>query len=219
MTGIGRRNALRLIGAAPLGFAFAPGGAGIAEAAAQAAKARQAAAAGVAYRPKFFTAHEWRTVLVLVDMILPRDDRSGSATEAGVPEFMDYLMMDPEESDRGREQRQTAMRGGLAWINSLSVRRHGKAFADATEAERAAILDEIAYVKADDEEAVMREPRDLRVRVDHGPSFFNSFRDLTASGFWSSRMGIEDLQYRGNTFVAEWKGAPPEVLARLGLED
>jgi hypothetical protein len=64
----------------------------------------------------------------------------------------------------------------------------------------------------------MREPRDLRVRIKHGPSFFSSFRDLTASGFWSSKMGVEDLKYVGNTFVAEWKGAPPEVLARLGLE-
>ena len=66
----------------------------------------------------------------------------------------------------------------------------------------------------------MREPQDLMVQIQHGPSFFNSFRDLTASGFWSSKMGIEDLGYKGNTFVAEWKGgAPPEVLARLGVSE
>ena len=100
----------------------------------------------------------------------------------------------------------------------MSERRFGHGFAEATEAERTAILDEIAYSKDEQEdEAEMREPRDLRVMVKHGPSFFNSFRDLTASGFWSSQMGIEDLQYMGNQFVAEWKGTPPEVLARLKL--
>jgi len=110
------------------------------------------------------------------------------------------------------------MRGGLAWINNVSEHRFGHAFAEATEAERKQILDEIAYVRDErEEEAEMREPRDLRVIVQHGSSFFNSFRDLTASGFWSSKMGVDDLQYLGNRFVAEWKDPPAEVLARLGL--
>ena len=86
-----------------------------------------------------------------------------------------------------------------------------------------ALLDEIAYFKGHDEEeeeAEMREPKHLMVHIHHGPSFFNSFRDLTASGFWSSKMGIADLGYTGNTFVAEWTGgAPREVLARLGVEE
>jgi len=159
-------------------------------------------------------------VRILVDMIIPKDERSGSATDAGVPEFMDYLMNDPTDTDLQRERRQTAMRGGLAWINSVSERRFGHGFAEATESERTAILDEIAYSKDEQEdEAEMREPRDLRVMVKHGPSFFNSFRDLTASGFWSSKIGVDDLGYVGNRFVAEWKGAPPEVLAKLGLSD
>jgi hypothetical protein len=184
-----------------------------------AAKAVAAAAKGQAYKPKFFTAHEWQTVRVLVDLIIPKDERSGSATEAGVPEFMDYLMLDPEDSDRSRENRQTAMRGGLAWINSIAEKRYeGKAFADVTEAQRTAILDEISYVKGDEEDQYdVRGPQDLRVRIQHGPAFFNSFRDLTASGFWSSKMGIEDIGYKGNTYLAEWTGPPPEVLARLGL--
>src|SRR4029077_11578337 len=183
----------------------------------KAATAVKAAAAGKAYVPKFFNPQEWKTVRILVDMIIPKDERSGSATDAGVPEFMDYLMNDPTDTDLQRERRQTAMRGGLAWINSGSERRFGHGFAEAAEAERTAILDEIAYSKDEQEdEAEMREPRDLRVMVKHGPSFFNSFRDLTASGFWSSKMGVDDLGYVGNRFVAEWKGAPPEVLAKLG---
>jgi hypothetical protein len=217
---IGRRSALRLIGTAPIAVAFTLGANEAAAAAEKAAAAVKAAAAGKPYVPKFFNPQEWKTVRILVDMIIPKDERSGSATDAGVPEFMDYLMNDPTDTDLQRERRQTAMRGGLAWINSVSERRFGHAFAEASETERTAILDEIAYSKDEQEdEAEMREPRDLRVMVKHGPSFFNSFRDLTASGFWSSKMGVEDLGYVGNRFVAEWKGAPPEVLAKLGLSD
>ena len=217
---IGRRSALRLIGTAPIAIAFTLGANEAAAAAEKAATAVKAAAAGKAYVPKFFNPQEWKTVRILVDMIIPKDERSGSATDAGVPEFMDYLMNDPTDTDLQRERRQTAMRGGLAWINSVSERRFGHGFAEATETERTAILDEIAYSKDEQEdEAEMREPRDLRVMVKHGPSFFNSFRDLTASGFWSSKIGVDDLGYVGNRFVAEWKGAPPEVLAKLGLSD
>jgi Gluconate 2-dehydrogenase subunit 3 len=218
---IGRRDALRLIGAAPLAFGFGAGVLG--EATTYAAEAVKAAAKGAAYKPKFFTPHEWETVRILVDLIIPKDERSGSATDAGVPEFMDYLMNDPTDSDLSREARQTAMRGGLAWINSICARRFGHDFVACTEAERIALLDEIAYFKGhgeEEEEAEMREPKQLLVHIHHGPSFFNSFRDLTASGFWSSKMGIADLGYTGNTFVAEWTGgAPREVLAHLGVAE
>jgi hypothetical protein len=218
MTDIGRRSALRLIGAAPFAVGFGVGVAEAADAAAHAATAVRAAAKGQAYKPRFFTPREWETVRILVDLIIPRDERSGSATDAGVPEFMDYLMVDTTDSERYRESRQTAMRGGLAWINSVCVRRFGHGFVECTEKERTAILDEIAYDKSeDDEEAEMREPKDLRVRLQTGPSFFNSFRDLTASGFWTTKMGMDDIGYIGNAFVAEWKGPPPEVLAKLGL--
>jgi gluconate 2-dehydrogenase gamma chain len=221
---IDRRSALRLIGGAPVAVAFVMSPREAAAAAEKATRAVKAAARGQAYAPKFFNPQEWKTVRILVDMIIPADERSGSATDAGVPEFMDYLMNDPTDSDMLRERRQTAMRGGVAWINSLAGRRFGKDFVECTEAQRTEILDQIAYSKGDDdaeatatEEAAMVEARDRRVRIEHGPSFFNSFRDLTASGFWSSKMGIEDLQYKGNTFLAEWKGPPPEVLAKLGL--
>jgi gluconate 2-dehydrogenase gamma chain len=220
MTEIGRRTALRLIGAAPLALGFGVSAVEARMASSHSAQAVRAAAKGQVYKPKFFTAHEWETVRVLVDMIIPRDERSGSATDAGVPEFMDFLMMDPADSDRSREDRQTAMRGGLAWINSVCGRRFGRSFVECTEAERTALLDEIAYMKGDDEQEIdLAQPRDLRVRIEHGPAFFNSFRDLTASGFWTSKMGMDDLQYQGNTFVAEWKGPPREVLVRLGLAE
>ena len=219
MTDIDRRTVLRLIGTAPLGVAFTLGSREAAAAAEHATLAVKAAAKGQPYAPKFFKPEEWRIVRLLADMILPADDRSGSAGDAGVPEFIDYLMNDPTDTDLQRERRQTAMRGGLAWINNVCERRFAHGFASSSEDERKAVLDEIAYSRDErEEEAEMREPKDLRVIVQHGPSFFNSFRDLVASGFWSSKMGIDDLGYVGNRFVAEWKGAPPEVLARLGLD-
>jgi len=151
------------------------------------------------YEPRFFTPHEWRTVRLLVDLIIPRDERSGSATDAGVPEYMDFLMTD------GGDDQRTAMRGGLAWLDIECRRRFGRTLADGTDAERIAVLDAVAWPG--------RAPPDLS----HGVAFFNRFRDLTASGFWSSRIGVEDLQYRGNTHVAEWRGCPPEALAKLGV--
>jgi hypothetical protein len=216
MSGIKRRSALRLIGAAPLALGWSLRGAEAARAAEAAAKAVGAARAGTPYKPKFFTPHEWETVRVLVDLIIPKDERSGSATDAGVPEFMDFFLVDPLESDRGREGRQTAMRGGLAWIDAECRRRFaGRSFLDGTDAERKALLDDISYAKDDEREP--EDPRRPEVRLRHGWNFFHSFRDLTASGFWSSKMGIEDLAYKGNTFVLEFPPPPAEVLKKLGL--
>jgi len=197
-----RRGLLKIIGSMPLaGLARAEA----APAAAAQADTAAAAARAKAFVPQFFSAHEYETVRVLADLVIPRDERSGSATDAGVPEFMDFMMVDPLESAKGREARQTAMRGGLAWLDHECTDRHGKTFLDCDDAERKAVLDDIAW------------PEKTRPELKQGAHFFSSFRDLTASGFWSSKIGIEDLQYKGNTFVAEWKGCPPEVLARLGL--
>jgi gluconate 2-dehydrogenase gamma chain len=215
MTEIGRRGALKLIAGAPVAVGF---GLSVAEArTAHEHVSKAVAASGLQYKPKFFTAHEWQTVRTLVDLIIPKDERSGSATDAGVPEFMDFIMTDPKENDRGREWRQTAMRGGLAWIDSESVKRFGQDFVSCTDAERHTLLDDIAFSKGEDEDD-RPDPRDLRVNLHHGPAFFNSFRDLTASGFWSSKMGVTDLAYQGNNYVAEWNGCPPEALRKLGLE-
>ena len=195
MDKMNRRSMLQLLGSAPVvaGLTWTD-----AEAA-QAAKSTQAARrAGTAYKPKFFNAHEWATINVLVDIIIPKDERSGSATEAGVPVFMDFLLDD-------QPNRQTAMRGGLAWIDLECQDRYDKRFLECTADERTAVLDDIAW------------PQKAKPEFAHGVAFFNSFRDLTASGFWSSKMGVDDLQYIGNVMVAEWKGCPPDALKKLGL--
>ena len=206
MTDIDRRGILKMLGTVPVaGLALSP-----TEALAAQEKAKAAAATakkGTAFAAKFFTAHEWSTVRLLADLVIPKDERSGSATDALVPEFMDFAMTDPLIGERDREGRQTAMRGGLAWLDLECQDRFGKTFVDVSEAERTQVLDAIAYP----------EKAKGKPELSPGVRFFSSFRDLTATGFWSSKMGVEDLQYMGNTYVAEWKGPPPEVLKKLGL--
>jgi len=155
------------------------------------ADAARDGAGGAPFAPKFFTAAEYRTAGILSDMIIPRDEGSGSATDAGVPEFMDFIMIDKPENQKW-------MRPGLAWLDAQSTTRFGKSFAGASAPQREQILNDIAW------------PGD-------GVGFFNEFRDLTSSGFWSSKMGVKDLRYIGNTFNPEWNGCPPEALAKLGV--
>ena len=199
MNDIDRRTLLKLISAAPVAAGFVWTEAEALEAHQQARAARTAGQGSRAlFKPKFFTAHEYATVRVLVDLIIPKDERSGSATDAGVPEFMDFMMVD-------QPTRQTAMRGGLAWIDRECLDRYDKLFLACTAAQQTALLDDIAW------------PQRGAPALAHGINFFTSFRDLTSSGFWTTKMGIDDLQYLGNTGVAEWKGCPEEVVRKLGL--
>jgi len=152
-----------------------------------------------AYAPKFFSAHEWRTVRVLVDLVIPKDGRSGSATDAGVPEFMDFILVEYPDN-------QLWIRGGLAWLDTECRRRSGNDFVGADGGQRAAVLDDIAW------------PDKAPASVHQGVAFFNKFRDFTASGFWSSQMGVADIQYKGNVFV-DWQGCPPDQLRKLGVSN
>lgn len=199
MADIDRRTLLKAGALAPFASALAWTKVDAEQAALAATAARaEAAASGQAYEPKFFTAHEWRTARLLSDMIVPADERSGSATDAGVPEFMDFMMLD-------RPEMQTTMRGGLAWIDAECRDRFGAPFADCDESQRGVLLDAIAW------------PARARPEMSHGVAFFNRFRDLVATGFWSSRVGVEDLGYIGNVPNPAWDGCPPEALRKLGL--
>ena len=194
-----RRTILRTIASAPLAAGMVWTEAEAHEAHQQ-AKAAEATAQKTAtpFKPKFFTRHEYATVNLLVDIVIPKDERSGSATDAGVPQFMDFMMTD-------QPARQTAMRGGLAWLDRECMSRFDKDFLSCTPAQRAQVLDDISW------------PGKAKPEHAHGVAFFNSFRDLTASGFFTSKMGIADLQYMGNRYVPEWTGCPAEVLKKLGL--
>jgi hypothetical protein len=151
------------------------------------------------YAPVFFNAQEWRTVNVLVDDIIPADSRSGSATSAKVPEFMDFILND------GGQGARTTQRNGLAWLNQESQKRFGKVYADAAPAERHQILDDIAW------------PARAKPEFQQNVNWFNSFRNLTASGFFSSRVGLRDLNYTGNVALPRWTGATPAMMQKLGL--
>ncbi len=190
-----RREAIKLVATASA-VLWTP--AEVATARAKATAALSHVAAGTQFQPEFFNAHEYDTVRLLVDLVIPADDRSGSATDAGVPEFMDFMMID-------RPDMQEWMRGGLGWLDIESHRRFDSTFLDAADAERAEILDAIAW------------PEQAAEEMSHGVAFFNRFRDLTASGFWSTEMGINDLQYQGNTVVPEWTGCPEEALRHVGV--
>ena len=214
---------LQLLATAPLaaGFAWTGDEVSAAHDLAQAARAATAAPGGTPapFQPKFFTQHEWETVRVLVDLIIPRDERSGSATDAGVPEFLDFILID-EPRLAEETSRQTAMRGGLAWIDLECQRQFDKSFVACSDAERTVVLDDISRPPppeaTDGSHGGADEPPTLPVLV-HGRAFFSTFRDLTATGFWTTKMGMEDLQYLGNRYVAEWKGCPDEALKKLGV--
>jgi hypothetical protein len=154
------------------------------------------------HRLQFFTSHEFSTVRLLADYLIPADDRSGSASDAKVPEWIDAFMADDSVTS---PPRRLAIRGGLAWMDRECHARHGKTFVQCTDAERRALLDDIAW------------PARAKPELSPGAAFFSTLRDLVASGFWSSEMGVKDLQYIGNTLVREWTGCPPAALAKLGV--
>jgi Gluconate 2-dehydrogenase subunit 3 len=198
---ITRRNALKIIGATPVAAGLSIGGASAEQAPAHEHAAPQKPAQAVrkgAYKPKFFTAHEWATVVVLADIIIPKDDRSGSAADAGVPAFMDFTIID-------RPNMQTQMRGGLRWLDTACRKRFGKDFVDLAASDRSVILDAIAY------------PKKAAPEVSQGAAFFTAFRNLVATGFFTNKIGIADLGYMGNVPTV-WNGCPQECLDHLGLK-
>jgi len=197
-----RRNALKIIGATPVAAGLGIAGADAAQAPAThehaAAQKTVPAARKGPYKPKFFTAHEWATVTMLADIIIPKDEKSGSASDAGVPEFIDFTMTDQPDM-------QTPMRGGLRWLDTTCRKRFSKEFIDLAAADRTAILDEIAY------------PKKATPEMSQGAAFFTSVRNLVATGFYTSKMGIADLGYMGNVPTV-WNGCPDECLNHLGLK-
>lgn len=202
MSDMRRRDVVKLLAVAPLAASFTWTSKEVDEARRAVDASREGhergAGRGTDFEAHFFTPHELATVTILVDLIIPADERSGAATDAGVPEFMDYILT-------VQHDRQTAMRGGLAWIDRECLERFGQVFVDCPEAERAALLDTIAW------------PAKAAPELSQGVAFFNSFRDLTAAGFFSSKMGVEDVQYLGNQYVIEWTGCPETQLRKLGV--
>ncbi len=194
---VSRRTALKVLGAASVAAVVPP--ALEADAAALAAPGAPPAPPKP-WKPAFLTAAEIRTLRVLVDDIIPRDARSGSATEAGVIEFIDFHLAVEETPERDRVQ----WRGGLRWLDAEATKRFGRRYAALAVAQRHAILDDLAW------------PDRVKPEFRAGSAFFVRVRDMTASGFFSSRMGHEDLRYMGGA-SGVWTGAPQAVLDKLGV--
>ncbi|MEZ0539664.1 gluconate 2-dehydrogenase subunit 3 family protein [Fibrella arboris] len=145
----------------------------------------------------FFTPAELKTVTILADIILPADAKSGSASQAGVPAFIEFMMKDQPAN-------QTPMRGGLAWLDNQCRKRFGKPFSEAAKAQQIEMVDLIAY------------PQQTKPELSQGAAFFTLMRNYTMTGFYTSKMGIEDLGYMGNT-PNNWDGPPEAVLKQYKL--
>lgn len=194
-----RRDMMKVLATMPLG-AWALTSSDVADAAEHThhALSEQTAQPKSVFVPKFFSALEWRTVRVLADIVIPRDAKSGSATDAGVPEFMDYVMTEFPNN-------QTRIREGLGWLNAESRARFGMPFADVTAPQRLQIVDDIAW------------PAKAKPQFVQGARFFTAFRDLTASGFYTSRIGVKDIGYMGNIPQSAWHGCSPAAEKKLGV--
>lgn len=146
----------------------------------------------------FFDDHEMKTITILSDIIIPKDEVSGSASDAGVPAFIEFIAKD-------QPRYQTPLRGGIKWLDIQSLKRFNSDFASCTAEQQIEIVDEIAF------------PEKAKPEFQQGVSFFNTMRDLTACGFFTSEIGIKDLGYMGNR-PNQWDGVPEDVLAQYGVK-
>jgi len=147
----------------------------------------------------FFTKHEMATITVLANIIIPKDSVSGSASDAKVPEFIEFIVKDIPEH-------QIPMRGGLKWLDIQCFNRYEKPFVEASPTQQISIIDEIAY------------PAKAKPEMQAGVAFFNRMRNLTASGFYTTEMGVKDIGYVGNV-PNQWSGVPTDVLKQYGMEN
>jgi len=145
-----------------------------------------------AYTPKFFDVQQYKTLQSLCEAIFPADADSGGAIEASAPEFIDLLTSENEEY-------QAKLAGGLKWLQSTCSTRFSKAYLDCAPQQQKEILDIIAYRKSAEHDETLNEPIE----------FFSFLRNFTADGFFTSKIGIKYLGYKGNTYLTAFPGCPP----------
>ena len=148
-------------------------------------------------KEKFFTEHEMATIIILADIIIPKDEISGSASDAKVPEFIEFIVKD-------MPTHQVPVKGGLRWLDMQCLKRYEKPFKDCTAQQQIELVDQIAY------------PEKAKPEMSQGVQFFRLMRDLTASGFYTSEIGVKDLGYDGNK-PNQWNGVPDEVLKQYNV--
>ncbi|MFT3674591.1 MAG: gluconate 2-dehydrogenase subunit 3 family protein [Chitinophagaceae bacterium] len=204
-----RRKSLKLLAGGALATGALVAGCGTGEDKKEAAKSAQPEMAldryaeemayekEVASKEKFFTAREMATITLLADIIIPKDEVSGSASEAKVPEFIEFIVKD-------MPQHQTPVRGGLRWLDMQCLRQFEKSFQDCSAEQRIAMVDQIAY------------PDKAKPEMKQGVAFFSLMRNLTATGFYTSEMGVKDIGYAGNQ-PNRWNGVPDDVLKQYNV--
>jgi gluconate 2-dehydrogenase gamma chain len=147
--------------------------------------------------PKFFTPEEFATITILADIIIPKDEVSGSASDAKVADFIEFIVKDDTDF-------QTPLRGGLRWLDVHCLNAYQKAFKDCSSQQQIEVVDQIAY------------PEKAKPEMAFGVSFFNLMRNLTATGFYSTQIGWNDIGYVGNK-PNQWNGVPADVLKQYNL--
>lgn len=190
--GISRRDILKTLALSAVGgsvLQVIPAQA--AEYAHQAVQKAKAAAAGK-YTPKYFTPHQYETLISLCETIIPKDETSAGAIEAGAPEFIDLLTSE-------NEKYQLKLGGGLYWLDGFTTDSYNAAYLDCTPEQKKSVLDLIAF----------RKNAKVDPALSQGVAFFAFLRNLTCDAFYTSKIGIADLQYIGNTALPEFPGCPP----------
>jgi gluconate 2-dehydrogenase gamma chain len=145
----------------------------------------------------YFTPEEMKTITILCDIIIPKDEVSGSASDAKVPEFIEFIVKDQPDN-------KVPMRGGLRWLDMQCLNRYQKSFAECNPKQQMEMVDEIAW------------PKKAKPEMKPGVKFFSLMRNLTATGFYTSEIGVKDVGYVGNT-PNQWNGVPDGVLKQYGL--
>ena len=155
-------------------------------------QAEKAAAPDRAYKPKFFSEHQYKTLQALCEAIIPADGKVGGAIEAGAPEFIDLLTS--ENADY-----QLRLGGGMMWLDATCTTRYGNTYLECNVEQKKQILDLIAY----------RKNGRADPSLNQGLGFFSFLRNLTADGYFTSEIGIKDLGYVGNSYLRDFPGCPP----------
>jgi len=155
-----------------------------------------------AFWPLTMTDHQRRTAAALCGLIIPAEGSVPSAADLKVHDFIDEWISSPYPDQKGDRE---VVLAGLAWIDREANTRFGTNFADLSHTRMCAIADDLCHAP------------DAKPEHAAGAKFFARFRDLTASGFYTTPAGMTDIGYVGNMPLAEFKGPPPEVLKKLGL--
>jgi hypothetical protein len=153
--------------------------------------------------PLTFNNEQKRTATALADVILPKDHYGPAASEVGVMEMIDEWISAPYPSQQADRP---VILDGLAWIEAESQKRFGKSFADLSGGQHRAICDDICYT------------HEAKPPFKQAADFFSRFRSIAAGAYYATPPGWEAIGYVGNVALPKFDGPPPEVLARLGVE-